>query len=90
MLRVGLIGCGAIGSVVARELSQGAVDGTELTAVLDPIQDHPLRVDDLDTLLVRSDVVVECAGHGALRDNGVAVRQSGHRPLGGEHWRFGR
>ena len=77
MLRVGLIGCGAIGSVVARELSKGAVEGAELTAVYDPVIDHPLRVDDLESLLPRSDVVVEAAGHGALREHGVAVRESG-------------
>ena len=77
MLRVGLIGCGAIGSVVARELSQGAVEGAELTAVFDMVVDHPLRVDDRDSLLARSDVVVEAAGHGALREHGVAVREAG-------------
>lgn len=77
MLRVGLIGCGAIGSVVARELSQGTVEGAELTAVYDLVVDHPLRVDDRDSLLSRSDVVVEAAGHGALREHGVAVRESG-------------
>ncbi|MYH72272.1 MAG: aspartate dehydrogenase [Acidimicrobiia bacterium] len=77
MLRVGLIGCGAIGSVVARELSQGAVEGAELTAVFDLIVDHPLRVDDRDSLLSRSDLVVEAAGHGALREHGAAVREAG-------------
>lgn len=77
MLRVGLIGCGAIGSVVARELSQGAVDGAELSAVFDLVVDHPLGVDGRGLLLARSDVVVEAAGHGALREHGVAVRESG-------------
>lgn len=77
MLRVGLIGCGAIGSVVARELADGAVPGVGLTAVLDPIKDHPLRVGNLDALLARSDVVVEAAGHAALREHGVVVRESG-------------
>ena len=77
MLRVGLIGCGAIGSVVARELSGGAVQGAELTAVFDPFVDHPLRVGDRESLLCASDVVVEAAGHGALREHGVAVRESG-------------
>ncbi|WP_419923908.1 aspartate dehydrogenase [Candidatus Poriferisocius sp.] len=77
MLRVGLIGCGAIGSVVARELSGGAVDGAELAAVFDLVVDHPLGVQDRDSLLSRSDVVVEAAGHGALREHGVAVREAG-------------
>ena len=77
MLRVGLIGCGAIGSVVARELSESAVPGAELTAVFDLLVDHPLGVDDRESLLGASDVVVEAAGHGVLREHGVAVRESG-------------
>lgn len=77
MLRVGLIGCGAIGSVVARELSEGAVPGAELTAVFDLFVDHPLGVNDRESLLGASNVVVEAAGHGALREHGVAVRESG-------------
>ena len=77
VLRVGLIGCGAIGSVVARELSGGAVERAELTAVFDLVVDHPLGVQDRESLLSRSDVVVEAAGHGALRAHGVAVRESG-------------
>ena len=62
---------------MARELSQGTVDGAELTAVFDLVVDHPLRVGDRDSLLSRSDVVVEAAGHEALREHGVAVRESG-------------
>ncbi|MCY4193063.1 MAG: DUF108 domain-containing protein [bacterium] len=76
MLRVGLIGCGAIGSVVARELSRGAVGGAELTAVFDLVVDHPLRVENRDSLLARADGVVEAAGHGALREHGTAVREA--------------
>ncbi len=48
-----------------------------LTAVLDPVTQHPLKVGDLGSLLSLSDVVVEAAGHAALRENGVAVRESG-------------
>lgn len=77
MVRVGLIGCGAIGSVVARELAKGAIDGVVLASVLDPAVDHPLGVDDREILLSRSDMVVEAAGHGALCDHGAAVRKSG-------------
>ncbi len=76
-LRVGLIGCGAIGSVVAKEISAGSVGGVELSGVLDPAVKHRLSLDSLDLLLDRSDVVVEAAGHGALRAYGVQVRESG-------------
>ena len=62
---------------MARELSNGAVEGAELTAVFDLVIDHPLKVEDRDSLITRSDVVVEAAGHGALHEHGVAVRESG-------------
>ena len=63
--------------MVASELLQGTVEGAELTAVFDLVVDHPIGVDERASLLSRSDVVVEAAGHGALREHGVAVRESG-------------
>jgi aspartate dehydrogenase len=80
--RVGLIGHGAIGSVVARELVAGAVAGVELTAVLDPLSRHPeLGVDSLEEMLPVVDLVVEAAGHGALSDYGPTIVESGKRLL---------
>ncbi len=76
-LRVGLIGCGAIGSVVAGELSAGAVDGVALSSVLDPVVEHSLSVANISELIRSSDVVVEAAGHQALRQYGEKVRESG-------------
>ncbi|MXW42136.1 MAG: DUF108 domain-containing protein [Acidimicrobiia bacterium] len=76
-LRVGLIGCGAIGSVVARELAAGAVDQVELSGVFDLEVGHRLGVPDIDTLLRCSDVIVEAAGQEALRQYGVRVREAG-------------
>ena len=77
-LRVGLIGHGAIGSVVAEALLDGVVPDAALVGVLDPPAPHPtLAVPDLDALLAHADVVVEAAGHAALTEYGPAIRRSG-------------
>ena len=77
-LRVGLLGHGAIGSAVAAGLKSGKVENAELAAVLDPWAPHPsLGVGSLRELLDASDVVVEAAGHDALREHGCEVRAAG-------------
>lgn len=77
-LRVGLLGHGAIGSAVAAGLESGKVENAELSAVLDPWAPHPsLGVGSLQELLDASDVVVEAAGHDALREHGCEVRAAG-------------
>ena len=77
-LRVGLLGHGAIGSAVAAGLKSGKVENAELAAVLDPWAPHPsLEVGSLQELLDASDVVVEAAGHDALRKHGCEVRAAG-------------
>lgn len=77
-LRVGLIGHGAIGHVVADALRAGTVDGCHLTAVLDPFADDVAEgVADIDALIEASDVIVEAAGHAALSEYGPAVRAAG-------------
>ena len=77
-LRVGLLGYGAIGSAVATGLESGKVENAELAAVLDPWAPHPsLGVGSLQELLDASDVVVEAAGHDALREHGCEVRAAG-------------
>ena len=77
-LRVGLLGHGAIGSVVAAGLEAGKVEKAELAAILDPWATHPIfGVGSLPELLDASDVVVEAAGHDALREHGCEVRAAG-------------
>ena len=77
-LRVGLLGHGAIGSAVAAGLKSDKVENAELAAVLDPWAPHPsLGVGSLQELLDASDVVVEAAGHDALREHGCEVRAAG-------------
>lgn len=68
-LCVGVIGYGAIGSVVANGLHRGHVPGATLAGVATRNQrDLPTgRSVGLEELLETSDVVAECAGHDALR-----------------------
>lgn len=79
MRRVGLIGHGAIGSVVAAELRSGSVAGCELAGVLvrSPRAGVPMPVDGIDELVDRSDLVVEAAGHAAVALHGRRVLASG-------------
>jgi len=77
MRRVGVIGHGAIGSVVASEVAAGRVRGCELGGVLTRSHLAPMAVTSIDELLERSDVIVEAAGHGAVADHGPRVLDAG-------------
>lgn len=69
-LRVALLGHGAIGRVVARELLAGAVDGATLVAVVRRSEPDDVPVPHLalaDAVAI-SDVVVEVAGPDAVRE----------------------
>lgn len=78
MLRVGLLGHGAIGSQVARALDSGQVGGAELTGVFDPWAPHPkVSLSSAEELMANCDLVVEAAGHEALSLHGLDVRQHG-------------
>ncbi len=67
-LRVALLGHGAIGRVVARELLAGAVDGATLVCVVNrsPVPELPVPRLSLADAIDAADVVVECAGAAAL------------------------
>jgi aspartate dehydrogenase len=81
-MRLGLIGYGAIGAEVVRAAQQGRLGpGLQLAAVLvrrpraapdPPITHDPEIFFDRDL-----EVVVECAGHQAVRDHGVRCLESG-------------
>ncbi len=78
MLRVGLLGHGAIGSQVARALDSGQIGGAKLTGVFDPWAPHPkVSVSSAEELVAGCDLVVEAAGHKALSSYGLDVRKSG-------------
>jgi aspartate dehydrogenase len=76
-LNVGLIGYGAIGAVLGRELAQGAVQGIRLVGVLESRRaPAALRV-TFEELLARSDLVIEAASQTALASYGPAVKAAG-------------
>lgn len=66
-LRVGLLGHGAIGRPIAEALRAGRVAGAELTAVFTNSGTACRESTDFDQLVSVSDVVVEAAGHEAVR-----------------------
>ena len=82
-LRVGMIGLGTIGQGVVRLIGERSIDNVEIVAALvrdvsrERSVDTPL-VATLDALLaLKPDVVVEIAGHDALREHGPAVLRAG-------------
>jgi len=84
--RIGMIGCGAIGSALADLIEREAGGRQALTTVLmKPARPRPRalseRVEvvyDLDLLLrSRPDVVVECAGHDAVRGCAIPILSAG-------------
>ena len=78
LLRVGIIGRGAIGGVIASEVASGRVEGATLSGVLRRDVRANDEVSSLDQLLDRGcDLIVEAAGHEALRRYAVAVLESG-------------
>ena len=69
VLRVGLIGYGSIGAALAQEIVEDPLlDGIALTVLVRPGRDMPLpTVHDTAALVAaRPDLVIECAGHGAV------------------------
>ncbi len=82
-LRVGLIGLGAIGQVLARELLARRGQGIELVAVLcrgssASAQLGVTPVNDVQALLDQQpNLVVEAAGHAAVQAHGAACLRAG-------------
>ena len=78
-MRVGVIGCGAIGSVVAGALVDGDIEGAVLSGVM-VRTDVPAHIGHgvgIDELISRSDLIVEAAGQDALRSLGPRVLSAG-------------
>lgn len=77
-MRVGLIGCGAIGGVIADALRRGAIPGATLSGILRRhASAEPPVVSSVDELAAGCDVVVEAASHAALAAHGPAVVHAG-------------
>lgn len=81
-MRLGLIGCGAIGSEVVRAAQEGGLGPeVQLVAVLvrrPRGEPGALVTHDAEIFFDRNpEAVVECAGHGAVRDHGERCLESG-------------
>ena len=77
-MRVGLIGRGALGDVVASALAGHSIPGVELAGVLRRSVRAAGDVESIDELLAPGcDVVVEAAGHEAVRDFALPVLEAG-------------
>jgi aspartate dehydrogenase len=77
--RIGVVGNGAIGSVVARELANGLVDGASLECVVvrSACTDLLAPAVPLDEALGRCDLIVEAAGHQFVCDHGERILGAG-------------
>lgn len=76
-IRVAVVGCGAIGSVVAAQLRDGTVPGAALAGVVDPHGTQGFPKLSLDAAIEDSDLVVECAGQAVLASAGPRVVAAG-------------
>ncbi len=83
VVRVGLIGCGAIGGPVLAALDDGRISGAVCVAALvqrpreGPDSDPRLTTNADDFFASTPDLIVECAGHEALRSYGVRALTEG-------------
>lgn len=82
-LRVGILGCGAIGSAVAERLLAGAVPEAQLTAVATrtPRSNIGVEVVAPAELAEICDLVVEAAGHVAVREHVPGLLEAGCRVI---------
>ena len=81
-MRLGLIGCGAIGREVLEAWRQGALGPeAQIVAVLVRVprgEPDPLITHDPEVFFDRDlELVLECAGHRAVREHGVRCLESG-------------
>lgn len=87
-MKVGLIGCGAIGTTVALAIAEGRIPGVEPLGIADPAAPDaaksaaaaagcPLLADDRDLLELRPDLVVEAASQEVVRRRAREVLESG-------------
>ena len=78
-MKVAILGCGAIGSVVAHAIHDGKVPGAELVGVVhaEPTDPPGLPVLGIESATARADLIVECAGQRALAALGPSIVAAG-------------
>jgi aspartate dehydrogenase len=84
-MKAGLIGCGSIGSYVAKALDDGAVEGMELAYLCDidekkaaalagKLKKKPTAVPNVEEMLAGgADVIIEAASREAVKQNAVKI-----------------
>src|SRR3972149_4101570 len=93
MLKLGLIGCGAIGTSIAVAVDQGKitncslvalfdVDGRQVQKLLSKIRSRPQVARSFEEfVIIDSDLVAECASQQALKEYAERVLESGRDML---------
>jgi aspartate dehydrogenase len=86
MLKIGVIGCGAIGVEICKAIDMGIIDA-HLVAIYDRSIEHCEKmienienkpvISGIDELIKSVDVVVECASQEAVREHGLTVLENG-------------
>ena len=86
MLKIGVIGCGAIGTEICKAVDEGIINA-ELAAVYDRSKEHCERllaslnhkpeISSPGELISLADIVVECASQEAVRELGLMVLEQG-------------
>lgn len=86
MLKIGVIGCGAIGAQICKAIDNGTIRA-RLVAIYDRSSEHSERlkesltnkpaISSAEELISKSDIVVECASQEAVRELGLSVLDNG-------------
>ena len=86
MLKIGVIGCGAIGARICEAVDNGIINA-RLVAIHDRSMEHCERlmaylknkpvISSAAELILNSDIVVECASQAAVRELGLSVLEAG-------------
>ena len=86
MLKIGVIGCGAIGAEICKAIDTGIIDA-RLVAIYDRSMEHcekmigklenKPRISNIPELIKSVDIVVECASQAAVREHGLSVLENG-------------
>jgi len=86
MLKIGVIGCGAIGAQICRAIDNGSINA-KLCAIYDRSAQHCEKfqgslksepaISSPEELIKKADIVVECASQEAVREHGRLVLEGG-------------
>lgn len=86
MLKIGVIGCGAIGTQICKAIDNGSISA-HLVGFYDRSSEHCERLlrslknkpvlSSPDKLISKADIVVECASQAAVKELGLSVLEAG-------------